>query len=57
MYTALEHTKTQLAHPGGPGKKGRKTVVVWWLTVAASKCLQTQCFDTVGWASGRAFSL
>ena len=40
------------AYPGSPGKRAVKRVCV---CVCNINCLQ--CFDTVGWASGRASGL
>ena len=40
------------AHPGGPGKKGHKMVVVV-CGGGASAASFFQCFDTDGWVTGR----
>ena len=42
------------AHPGSPGKRAVKRVCVCVCSIF-KHCLQ--CFDTVGWAAGRASGL
>ena len=39
-----------LAHPGGPGKRAVERLWWWWWISAVSFL---QCFDTVGWVTGR----